>query len=77
MNHLLNVILMAFTSKLLIFNIKDWFAGLIRAVKMYIPVHFMPTLLLSPKSILKEPMKYIKKIMEYNYICIVFSNIWF
>lgn len=45
----------------IIFNIKDWFKALIRAGKMYFPVHFLPTLLLSPKSIIKAPMEFLKK----------------
>merc|ERR1712190_343711 len=41
--------------------IKDWFAAFVRATKMYIPVHFVPTILLAPKSIIKTPMEYLQK----------------
>eukprot|EP01083_Nonionella_stella_P128733 390142_1 len=43
------------------FCVKDWFFALIRAGKMYFPVHFVPPILLTPKKILKEPVEFVKK----------------
>ncbi|ETO16041.1 hypothetical protein RFI_21319, partial [Reticulomyxa filosa] len=39
----------------------DWLHCLLRAGKMYLPVHFLPLLLLSPKKVLKQPASYVAK----------------
>ena len=31
----------------------DWFLGLLRAAKMYVPVHFVPMLLFKSRTLLK------------------------
>lgn len=38
----------------------DWFYGIFRAARIYIPVHWLPTILLTPKKIMNEPLKYLK-----------------
>lgn len=43
------------------YAVTDWFAALVRAGKMYFPVHFVPTILLAPKSIIETPMEFLKK----------------
>eukprot|EP01084_Bolivina_argentea_P251182 421181_1 len=39
-------------------NIKNWFATLVRAAKMYLPVHFVHTILLKPKSVFRDGWLY-------------------
>eukprot|EP01084_Bolivina_argentea_P088506 159790_1 len=48
-------------------NCIDWFYGLIRAAQIYLPVHFLPTILFEPKRILNEPISFIKR-KTYNMI---------
>jgi len=43
------------------FAVKDWFSAFVRAAKMYVPVHFVPTVLLAPKSIIKTPVEFLRK----------------
>eukprot|EP01083_Nonionella_stella_P160829 526058_1 len=38
----------------------DWFYGIFRAARIYIPVHWLPTILLTPKKILDNPLYYFK-----------------
>jgi len=41
---------------------KDWLtSGMLRAARMYIPVHFFPPLLFSPKYVVKQPMKFLNR----------------
>eukprot|EP01084_Bolivina_argentea_P003470 6515_1 len=47
------------------FNIQQWFSTLIRASTMYFPVHFLPTMLFKPKSLVRGgwfygPINFIK-----------------
>jgi len=42
-----------------IHNSKDWFAGLFRAARIYIPVHFLPMLLFTPKLVMNNPLLYL------------------
>lgn len=44
-----------------IYNTKDWFLGLGRAARIYMPVHFLPTLLFSPAKIFNNPTKFFKQ----------------
>merc|ERR1712048_1517868 len=43
------------------FCMTDWFFAFWRAIKMYLPVHVLPTILLSPKSILLAPVKFVRQ----------------
>merc|ERR1712176_742222 len=38
----------------------DWCYGIVRAARIYIPVHWLPTILLTPKKIIKHPLHYFK-----------------
>ena len=46
-------------------NCIDWFYGLYRAGRIYLPVHTLPTILFEPKKILNDPTEWIKK-KSYN-----------
>ena len=36
----------------------DWLRGLLRALRIYIPVHWLPLILLTPSKMLKDPLHY-------------------
>jgi len=40
--------------------IEDWFFGLLRAGRIYLPVHLLPTILFSPLKIVKDPLHFLK-----------------
>ena len=42
-------------------NAIDWVYGLSRAARIYLPVHFLPTILFEPKRIFQEPLLWLKK----------------
>ena len=48
-------------------NAIDWFYGLYRGGRIYLPVHTLPTILFEPKKIIKDPMEWVKK-KGYNII---------
>jgi len=40
----------------------DWLtSGMLRAARMYIPVHFLPPLLFSPEKVVKQPLKFLRR----------------
>mmetsp|Transcript_21428 Transcript_21428/g.31858 ORF Transcript_21428/g.31858 Transcript_21428/m.31858 type:complete len:473 (-) Transcript_21428:84-1502(-) len=46
------------------YTLVDWFTGILRAGRIYLPVHFLPTFLFKPMKIIKNPTKYLQ------------SNVW-
>lgn len=38
----------------------DWCQGIVRAARIYIPVHVLPTILLTPKKVINNPLYYFK-----------------
>jgi len=43
-------------------NVLDFlFLGLVRAARMYIPVHFLPTLLFEPIKVVRAPLRFLKR----------------
>merc|ERR1719233_1589422 len=41
---------------------KDWLtSGMLRAARMYIPVHFLPPFLFSPEKLVKQPLKFFNR----------------
>ena len=38
----------------------DWIHGIVRAARIYIPVHVLPTILLTPKKMINNPLYYFK-----------------
>ena len=44
-------------------NVSDFFKCILRAGKMYLPVHFLPVLLFAPQKVLNNPVTYVKSKM--------------
>lgn len=46
------------------YNITDWFLGLGRASRIYMPVHLLPTLLFNPGKVAQNPGAFVKRVVQ-------------
>ncbi len=55
--------------------VKDWFTGLLRAFKIYAPVHFLPILIFKLKSLLKSPKSTLRRMcMSLGLSCLFLTS---
>lgn len=52
----------------------DWFWGLLRAAKMYVPVHFVPMLLFKSRALLKEPVRQLTATAKSTLLSCIFLS---